>query len=80
MNLVGKARTSARVLARARRQRRVPYLPETELRRIQAARVRAIVAHAYRTVPHYRETMDRLGLTPVDFRSAYDLAKLLLLS
>jgi phenylacetate-CoA ligase len=65
-----------RVLAQVRRQRRVSYLPEAELRRIRDRRVRAIVAHAYRTVPYYRETMGRLGLTPTDFDSADDLARL----
>ncbi|MDI7277104.1 MAG: hypothetical protein QME94_14105, partial [Anaerolineae bacterium] len=31
---------------------------------------------AYRYVPYYRETMDRLGLRPSDFRAADDLARL----
>lgn len=41
--------------------------------------MRRIVAHAYRFVPYYRETLDRLGLTPADFRSADDLSRLPLL-
>jgi phenylacetate-CoA ligase len=35
-----------------------------------------MAAHAYETVPHYREIMDGLGLTPADFRTVDDLAKL----
>jgi len=42
----------------------------------QARRVRAMVAHAFRTVPHYREALGRAGLTPADFRTAEDLARL----
>ena len=38
--------------------------------------MRSIVRHAYSTVPYYRETMDRLGLTPADLGTAADLAKL----
>jgi phenylacetate-CoA ligase len=38
-----------------------------------------MVAYAYRYVPYYRETLDHLGLTPQDFRTAADLAKLPLL-
>jgi phenylacetate-CoA ligase len=35
-----------------------------------------MVAHAYGTVPYYRETMRRLGLVPNHFQSADDLIKL----
>jgi phenylacetate-CoA ligase len=38
-----------------------------------------MVSHAYRTVPYYRETMDRLGLDPSSFQSADDLSRLPLL-
>jgi phenylacetate-CoA ligase len=38
--------------------------------------VRAIVAHAYATVPFYHEVMDHTGLRVRDFRSADDLAQL----
>jgi phenylacetate-CoA ligase len=80
MSLFRRATGTVRVLAQARRERQVPYLPDAELRRIRDRRVRAIVVHAQRTVPHYRETMRRLGLTPADFNSADDLARLPLLS
>jgi phenylacetate-CoA ligase len=35
-----------------------------------------MAAYAYHYVPYYRETMDRLGLTPADLVSAQDLARL----
>ena len=38
--------------------------------------MRATVAFAYAHVPHYRETMRRAGLTPDEFRTAADLARL----
>jgi len=60
-------------------QARYPYKPLAVIRRDQGRRVRAAVAHAYRYVPYYRETMTRLGLTPADFQTAADLHKLPLL-
>lgn len=57
-------------------QSRFPFKPPEIIKRIQAQRVRKMVAHAYRTVPYYRETMDRLGLKVKDFQNAEDLAKL----
>lgn len=59
-----------------RGQSRFPYRCSTEIECAQARRVRRIVAHAYDTVPYYRETMDRLALRPDDFRHARDLARL----
>lgn len=56
-----------------------PFRPPAAIRRDQARRVRAMVAFAYRYVPYYRETMDRLGLRPSDFRGVDDLARLPLL-
>lgn len=80
MSVLRRLMGTVRVLAQARRERRVPYLPDDEPRRLRDRRVRAIVAHAHRTVPYYRETMGRLGLAPSDFASADDLARLPLLS
>ncbi|TMC49336.1 MAG: phenylacetate--CoA ligase family protein [Chloroflexi bacterium] len=53
-----------------------PFRSEEAIRRMQSRRVTSMVAHAYQTVPYYRETMDRLGLTPDDLTSAEDLARL----
>jgi len=54
----------------------LPYLPPDRLQARQDANVRRMVAYAYRWVPHYRETMSRLGLTPDDIRCADDLRRL----
>jgi len=67
---------TARIGWRGRRERRIPYWPEERILRRQRARIRAIVDHAYRTVPFYREAMDERGLRPAEIRSAEDLARL----
>jgi phenylacetate-CoA ligase len=59
-----------------RGQSRFPYRSPGAIQRAQTRRVRRMVAHAYRTVPYYRETMDRLGLGPNDIKNASDLARL----
>lgn len=67
---------TAYTLWHARHERTLPYWPEAKLRALQDRRVRAIVRHAYGTVPFYRESMDRLGVRPDEIRSADDLARL----
>ena len=59
-----------------RGQSQAPFWPSGRLLAVQAERVRRIVAHAYATVPFYRDAMQRLGLRPADIRSADDLALL----
>ncbi|MDT0262447.1 phenylacetate--CoA ligase family protein [Jatrophihabitans lederbergiae] len=51
-----------------------------EIDEIQAAKLRDLVAHSYRTVPYYRELMDERGLKPDDIATPADLAKLPVLS
>ncbi len=70
--LAGSVRLAAGLLA----QRGFPFRSFAAIRRAQSRRVRAMIAHAWRSVPYYRETMRRLGLTPADFRDADDLARL----
>jgi len=53
--------------------------PADRLREYQEERLRAIVRHAYETVPHYRDTMDGLRLRPSDITGLADLPKLPLL-
>lgn len=77
---------TARVLRRAywtaytlwhvRNEATLPFRPLDEIVARQSRRVRSIVAHAYHSVPHYREVMDAARLRPGDFRSADDLARL----
>jgi phenylacetate-CoA ligase len=57
-------------------QGRLPFRSPGVIRRLQQRRLRRMVAHAYGTVPYYRETMDRLGLVPSDFRTVEDLPRL----
>jgi phenylacetate-CoA ligase len=57
-------------------QARYPYRPLTQIIADRDRRARQMVAYAYRYVPYYRETMNRLGLRPEDFRTADDLARL----
>ena len=54
----------------------VPRWPDAWIERAQRRRVRAIVQHAYASVPFYRAAIDAAGLHPGDFRSAADLARL----
>ena len=74
--LLTKLRWSAYLARHLARQARFPFATAEQIAREQARRVRAMVRHAYRTVPHYRETIDRLGLQPDALRSAADLASL----
>ena len=64
------------MIREARLQARFPFLAESTIRKAQQRRAQATVAYAYAHVPYYRETMRRLILTPQDFRSAGDLARL----
>jgi len=57
-------------------QARLPFRSADAIRRMQQRRLRRMIAHAYRTVPWYRETMDRLSLSAGDFRTVEDLARL----
>jgi len=56
-------------------QSRLPFKPLKTIKRSQSQRVREMVAHVYRTVPYYRETMDRLGWKVEDFQNAEDLSE-----
>ena len=67
---------SAYLASQLRGQSRYPFRPLTAVLADQSRRVRAMVAYAYRYVPFYRETLDRLGLRPQDFRTARDLERL----
>jgi phenylacetate-CoA ligase len=74
--LLRKLGWSAHLARQLARQGRFPFATDAHLAHEQSRRVQAMVRHAYRTVPHYRETIDRLGLQPDAFRSAADLARL----
>lgn len=67
---------SACVVLRGCIGRMLPFLPTPRIERLQRCRLRAIVAHAYRAVPFYRDAMRRASLRPADFRTADDLSLL----
>jgi hypothetical protein len=67
---------TAHVGARGRLERRVPFLPILQIERLQQRRLRAMVAHASRTVPFYRQAMQRAHITSSDIRPADDLSLL----
>ena len=61
-------------------QARYPWSSPQRIARDRDRNVRRMVRYAYRWVPYYRETLDRLGLTPGDFRTFDDLRQLPLIS
>jgi len=75
-SLLRRAYWNGYTLWHVRREASLPFRPLAEIIAAQNRRVRAIVLHAYQTVPYYREVIDELGLTPRDFRGGDDLARL----
>jgi phenylacetate-CoA ligase len=59
---------------------RTEWLTRAELEAYQDERLRAIVTHAYATVPYYRRRFDERKLKPADVRTRADLHKLPLLT
>jgi phenylacetate-CoA ligase len=57
-------------------QKAAPFLPLRQITKRQRKRLRRMVRYARRHVPYYRETMDRLGISPEDIRSVEDLSRL----
>jgi len=58
------------------RERAVPFLPPEQIQRIQQRRLRAILRHAFETVPFYRQIAHERRLRVEDFSTAADLAML----
>jgi phenylacetate-CoA ligase len=56
--------------------RRTEWLAPEQVRELQEVRLRALITHAYRHVPYYRETLDRLGIDPKEIRHIEDLQRL----
>jgi phenylacetate-CoA ligase len=56
--------------------RQSQWLQPTDVRKLQETKLRAIVQHAYRHVPFYRERLDSLGIRPEEIQSIEDLQKL----
>src|SRR5687768_6675992 len=75
-----RAFNTAYLAALSARERRVPFWPAERIAALQRRRLRAMVRHAYATVPFYRRALDERGLRPEDFTSAEDLARLPLIA
>lgn len=56
------------------------WLKKDELERIQLQRLQKLVAHCYKTVPYYRELMDKLGFGPNDIKGLEDIKRFPVLS
>ena len=67
---------SARTLLEAHAARRLPFRGAAAVAAVQRRRIRAIVRHAYESVPFYRAALDARGLRPADFERAEDLDRL----
>ena len=74
--LISRLKWSAYLAYHLRGQARFSFGSLDTIRRAQSRRVQSMVSYAYRAVPYYRETMNRLGLRPEDFKTAEDLEKL----
>ena len=53
----------------------IETMPRDELGALQLDRLKAIVAHAYANVPHYRASFDAAGVKPDDLKHLEDLAR-----
>ena len=51
-------------------------LSSKELKAYQDKKIRALINHAYRNVPYYKQKLDAIGLDPSDIRNAQDLKKI----
>jgi phenylacetate-CoA ligase len=76
MNWIKRLLNSGYLTARSRVERTIPFWPLERIERLQRYRLRAIIRHAYDTVPFYRKAMDERGLHQSDFRTVADLSKL----
>ena len=76
MTLLRRVANTVEVALLARAERGVPYWSADRIARRQDRRVRAIVAHAFATVPFYAQTMRERRLEPRDIRHAGDLSAL----
>jgi phenylacetate-CoA ligase len=56
--------------------RRAETLSRDALAALQLERLRATLAHAYDSVPHWRQRLDAVGIAPSDIRRHEDIARL----
>ena len=55
---------------------RTQWLPQKEILHLQQKNLRAVLKHAYETVPFYRRVFKERGLLPDDIKGIKDLVKL----
>jgi phenylacetate-CoA ligase len=67
---------AAAVATLAVRERAIPYWPIGDIQELQRRRIRALIQHAYDTVPFYGAVMRERGLRPQDIQSADQLGAL----
>jgi len=80
MHMLSRAYRLAYLVWHTIGQARYPFGPLERIVSDRDRHVRQMVAYAYRWAPYYRETLDRLGLTPADINTADDLRRLPLIS
>jgi len=68
--------TTLRLALRGRIESRIPFRSEQSIRRRQTRNLRRIISHAFRYVPYYRDLAKSHGLSPRNFRTCDDLARL----
>ena len=56
--------------------RRNEYLSQPDIEDYQTTRLKELVSHAYDTVPYYRESFDKIKLSPRDIKSLDDINKI----
>ena len=71
-----RLRGNAVIAMSLRGQKEMAYLPRERVEALRDRRIRAILAHAARTVPYYREWFAREGVDPRSIASAADLDRL----
>lgn len=52
------------------------YLPINEIKQIQFKKLKALLNHAYKNVPFYRNLFKKVNFTPDDFKSLEDIEKI----
>jgi phenylacetate-CoA ligase len=76
----GRLQGTLTILRHLPGQRRAQFRPRRKLEAAHDRRVRALVAHAARHVPFYREVLRSRGIDPAEIRTVQDLVRLPLLT
>ena len=77
--MVGRAYRTLFLAGKILGQKGYPFKPRPMILKDQSRNIQAMIVHAFRRVPYYREAAKRLGLSPDEFRNGGDLSRLPLL-